>query len=113
MPIAYRQPSDPRVSSQPSLPCVQTYRHDHTRNRHIRRQALPDARTLPKRSKVVRILVAIHDPREDVVGVGRRADGEEDDEEERLEVEEGSLAGGLAVRGGAVAWSTHHVGEAL
>jgi hypothetical protein len=73
-----------------------TYRHDHTRNAHIRTQALSDARSLPKRRDEVVLLVAVDYAGEDVVRVGGCADCEEDYEEEGLEVEEGGL-GGLVV----------------
>lgn len=47
------------------------------------------------------------------MGIGRSADGEKDDEEERLEVEEGSLAERLAERGYPVAGGTCHVGDEI
>lgn len=45
--------------------------------------------------------VAVHDAWEDGVHIGSGADGEENDDEEGLEVEEGGLEGGLAFGGRA------------
>jgi hypothetical protein len=86
----------PPIINQPLSPHP-TYRHDHTRNAHIRTQALADARGLPKRRDEVILLVAVDYAGEDVVRVGGGADCEEDYEEEGLEVEEGGLGGRLAV----------------
>lgn len=68
-----------------------TYRHHNTRYRDIRTESLANARALPKRSNEIVFLIAVHDTRKYGVEVGRCADGEEEDEEKRLEVEERSL----------------------
>ena len=70
---------------------MNTHSHDYTRNTNIRTQSLAYARRLPQWRHNPVFLVAVDDAGEDRVRVGRGADGEEDDEEERLEVEEGRL----------------------
>lgn len=68
-----------------------TYCHNHTSNTNIRAQTLSNPGRLPERTDKVIILVAVDYARENVVCVGRCADGEEDYEEEGLKVEEGCL----------------------
>ena len=67
-----------------------THRHEHAAYADVGAQPLAYPRSLPKDAHHA-VLVAVHDAGEEVVHVGRRADEEEDDEEEGLEVEEGGL----------------------
>jgi hypothetical protein len=80
-----------QTKSRPTTSRETTYRHDKTRNAHVRAQAFADARTLPDGPDEVVVLAAVDYAREDVVRVRRRADEEEQDDEERLEVEQGGL----------------------
>lgn len=68
-----------------------TYSHDNASNAHIWTQPLTHARSLPKRRHKIVVLVTVDDAREGVVRVRRCADGEEDYEEEGLEIEERRL----------------------
>jgi hypothetical protein len=68
-----------------------TYRHNDTRQTDIRAQSLTDPRGLPYGANEIVLLVAVDDAGEDVVRIRSSADCEKDDEEERLEVEEGCL----------------------
>lgn len=72
-----------------------THRHEHAAYADVGAQPLAYPRALPEDAHHA-VLVAVHDAGEEVVHVGRRADQEEDDQEEGLEVEEGGLAGELA-----------------
>ena len=83
------RPLPPNIISIEKRPS--TYRHNYARQTHIRAQSLADSRSFPDRADEVVLLVAVDDAGEDVMRVCGRADGEEDDEEEGLEVEERCL----------------------
>jgi hypothetical protein len=70
-----------------------THSHEDTAYTYVWTQPLAYPRRLPEDAHDT-VLVPVHDPREEVVHVGTCADIEEDDEEERLEVEEGRLGCG-------------------
>lgn len=69
---------------------LSTYSHADAAYAYVRAQTLSDARGLPEDAQDTVPFLVEH-AGEDVVHVGARADQEEDDEEEGLEVEEGRL----------------------
>lgn len=68
----------------------ETNRHEDTAYANVWTEPLAYPRALPEDAHDA-VLVPVHDAGEEVVHVGACADVEEDDEEERLEVEEGRL----------------------
>lgn len=68
-----------------------TYSHGHAAQAHVGTQAFPHASELPEEAHRYRIFPLVEQRGHHVVHIGGRADQEEDDEEERLEVEERGL----------------------
>ena len=93
-----------------SLSQPETDGHGDAAGADVGRQALANAGALPEDADDHAILIAVHDAREDVVRVRRSADGEQDHQQQRLEVEQRRLqAWALArAREGRAEWGMHH-----
>lgn len=71
--------------------------HDDARERHVWRQAFPDSCHLPERA--AESFPALYQPGCDGADVGAGADEQQDDEQQRLEIEERAL-GDTALKDG-------------